>query len=58
MTDAIKVEATLEGGKRASATLEPGATKAELVEPKKPVVAPAVTTTTKPDLQGNPYGAP
>lgn len=58
-TGPLKVEATLAGGKRAFAKLEPGETKATLVEPKarpRPVTngAPAA----KPDLQSNPYGAP
>ena len=56
----LKIEATLEGGKKASATLEPGATSAHLATPKKitPTTGPGATNTNKPDLQGNPYGTP
>ena len=54
----LKVEATLEGGKKVAATLEPGTTSARLAAPKKTTTAGATTANTnKPDLQGNPYGA-
>lgn len=58
----LKVEATLESGKKVTATLEPGATSAKLAAPKKATTTTAGTTTGgntgKPDLQGNPYGTP
>ena len=55
-TAPLKVDATLEGGKRVSATLEPGQASAHLAPPKK--INTTTTTTTRPDLQGNPYGTP
>jgi serine/threonine-protein kinase len=56
----LKVEATLEGGKKVSATLEPGATSARLASAKKNTTTATAATgnTNKPDLQGNPYGTP
>ncbi|HEY2365525.1 MAG TPA: hypothetical protein VGH87_04025, partial [Polyangiaceae bacterium] len=55
----LKVEATLEGGKKVTATLEPGTTSARLAAPKKNTTTTATTANTnKPDLQGNPYGTP
>jgi serine/threonine protein kinase len=64
-TAPLKVEATLEGNKKATATLEPGATTAHVVSKAAgkhgaipTTSAPPPPTTTKPDLQGNPYGTP
>jgi len=57
-TAPLKIEATLEGGKKVSATLEPGVTSARLAAPKKITTTTAGATTNKPDLQGNPYGTP
>ncbi len=55
----LKVEATLEGNRKATATLDPGATQAHLVVAKKiGATTTATGATTKPDLQGNPYGTP
>jgi len=58
----LKVEATLEGGKKVTATLEPGTTSARLAAaPKKAITGTTptgATNTGKPDLQGNPYGTP
>jgi serine/threonine-protein kinase len=56
----LKIEATLAGGKRVTATLEPGTTSARFAT-KKATATTATTvgaSTNKPDLQGNPYGAP
>jgi serine/threonine-protein kinase len=57
---ALKVEATLEGGKKVGAVLEPGTTSAKLAAPKKVggTATTNVVNTNKPDLQGNPYGTP
>jgi serine/threonine-protein kinase len=58
-TAPLKVEATLEGGKKVSVTLEPGTTRAHLAAAKKTgSAAMPAQTTNKPDLQGNPYGTP
>jgi len=60
-SEPLKVEATLEGGKKVMAILVPGMTSARLVAPtKKPTTTTTTTTanTNKPDLQGNPYGTP
>jgi serine/threonine-protein kinase len=58
----LKIDATLEGGKKVTATLEPGTTTGRLQAPKKTTTAAATgtanTNTGKPDLQGNPYGTP
>ena len=61
-TTPLKVEATLEGGKKVGATLEPGTSSARLATTKKIITTTTTTTapanTNKPDLQGNPYGTP
>jgi serine/threonine-protein kinase len=58
----LKIDATLEGGKKVTATLEPGTTSARLAAPKRNTTTTVGTTATvntnKPDLQGNPYGVP
>jgi hypothetical protein len=53
----LKVEATLEGGKKVTATLEPGTKSAHLAPAKAKTTGVTTTTATtiKPDLQGNPY---
>ena len=54
----LKVEATLEGGKKVIATLEPGTKSAHLAPAKAKATGVTTTTTAtaiKPDLQGNPY---
>ncbi len=57
-TTPLKVEATLSGNKKVSATLEPGVTQAHLTAPKAKPVVTTTATTAKPDLQGSPYGTP
>jgi len=60
-TSTLRVEATLENGKKTFAALEPGDTSAKLAPGKKTTTVStgnAVAPTSKPDLQGNPYGAP
>jgi hypothetical protein len=60
-TAPLKVEATFEGNKKGVATLDPGTTSIHVAPPgktpKPPPLTTAVTPTSKPDLQGNPYGA-
>lgn len=60
-TSALKVEASLDNGKKVVASLEPGETTAHLAPAKKTNTVATTTATTntgKPDLQGSPYGAP
>jgi serine/threonine-protein kinase len=60
-TGSLKIEATLENGKHAEAKLEPGETTGKLATAKKSATITTTTataTTARPDLQGNPYGAP
>ncbi|HSQ65061.1 MAG TPA: hypothetical protein VLM85_17680, partial [Polyangiaceae bacterium] len=56
-TGTLKVEATLEGGKKVFASVDSGKTSAHLdVKTHGAVATPPPTN--KPDLQGNPYGTP
>jgi len=58
-TGALKVEATLEGGKKVFASVDSGTPSAHLdVKPRAVALPTAGTPTNKPDLQGNPYGTP
>ncbi len=61
-TSTLRIEATLENGKKVEAKLEPGETSAKLTPQKKSSTVVVNTAspppTNKPDLQGNPYGAP
>ncbi len=57
-TGTLTVEATLQGGKKATAQLAAGTTTATLgaAKPHAPAGAGPAAPTPKPDLQGNPYG--
>jgi hypothetical protein len=55
----LAVEVVFAGGKKTSATVRPGETSVHVDAPKpKPAVTTAAPHGTRPDLQGNPYGAP
>ncbi|MEO7114084.1 MAG: serine/threonine-protein kinase [Polyangiaceae bacterium] len=50
----LRVDATLQGGKNATANVPSGAATAELVTPRTTIIAPPPTTR-DPNLQANPY---